>query len=66
MSDQVSQWDFGKLFVPFGILKFIVVDAYGLFAVMYKNNFQETLLIPVHSVARINHKAIKMKGFKYL
>ena len=30
-SDQATRWDFGKLFVPFGIPKMIVVDADGLF-----------------------------------
>ena len=34
---------------------------------MFKKTFQETLLIPVHSVARGNHKAIINKGFcRYL
>ena len=41
----------------------IVVDADGLFAGMFKNTFQETLLIPVHTVPRGKHKAIKNEGF---
>ena len=34
----------------------IVLDADGIFSEMFKNTFQETLLIPVHAVARDNHK----------
>ena len=41
----------------------IVVDVDGFFSGMFKKNFQETLLIPVHEVARINHKAIINEGF---
>ena len=62
-SYQVARWDFGNFFVPFGIPKTIVVDADGLFPGMFKNNFQETLLIPAHSFASGNHKAIKNEGF---
>ena len=36
----------------------IVVDADGLFSIMFKKTFQETLLIPVHAVSRINHRSI--------
>ena len=36
----------------------IVVDADVLFAVMFKNTLQEALLIPVHTVARGNNKAM--------
>ena len=36
----------------------IVVDADGFFSGIFKNNFQENLLILVHAVARVNHKAI--------
>ena len=39
----------------------IVVDSDGLFAGMFKKTFQENLIIPVHVVARINHKAIRNK-----
>ena len=41
----------------------IVVDEDVLFAGMFKKQFQETLLIPVHVVARGNHKAIRNEGF---
>ena len=58
-SYQVAQWTFGKFLVPLGIPKIIVVDADGLFPGMFKKNFQDTLLIMVHSVARSNHKAIR-------
>ena len=54
--DQAVRWAFGNLFVPFGIPKMIVVDADGIFAGIFKKKFQETLLIPVHSVSRGNHK----------
>ena len=57
-SYQVSRWSFENLFVPFGIPKMIVVDSDGFFDGIFKNNFQETLLVPVHSDARGNHKAI--------
>ena len=34
---------------------------------MFKKNFRETFLIPLHAVARGNHKAIRNYGFcKYL
>ena len=34
---------------------------------MFKKNFKETLLIPVHVVARVDHKAIVNEGFhRYL
>ena len=59
--------DFGKLFVPFGLPKMIVADADGLFPGMSKKTFQETLLITLHAVARINHKEIINEGFhRYL
>ena len=57
-SDQAARWSFGNFFVPFGIPKIIVVDSDGLFPGMFKQNFQEILLIPVHSVERGGHKAI--------
>ena len=45
----------------------IVVDADGLFSGMFKKTFQENLLIPVHAVTRVNHKAIINEGFhRYL
>ena len=45
----------------------IVVDVDGLFSGMFKNNFQETLLIPAHALTRGNHKAIINEGFpRYL
>ena len=45
----------------------IVVDEDVLFAGMFKKQFQETLLILVHAVARGNHKAIRNAGFhRYL
>ena len=56
ISDQVARWDFGNLFVPFGTPKIIGIDADGLFSGMFKKNFQETLLIPLHTVARGNRK----------
>ena len=48
-SDQAARWYFGNFFVPFGIPKIILVDADGIYSGMFKNNFQETLLIPVHA-----------------
>ena len=37
------------------------------FSGMFKKNFQETLLIPVHAVTRVNHKKIINEGFnRYL
>ena len=45
----------------------IVVDADGIFAGMFKKTFQETLIIPVHAVARGNRKEIGNEGFyRYL
>ena len=49
--------------MPFGIPKIILVDADGIYSGMFKKNFQETLLIPVHSVSRGNHKEIINEGF---
>ena len=43
----------------------IFVDAYGLFAEMFKKFFQETLLIPVHALASGNHNAIINEGFRW-
>ena len=66
-SDQAAKWAFGNFFVPFGLLKMIVVDADGLFDGMFKNTFKETLLISVHEVTRGNYKAIINGGFhRYL
>ena len=45
----------------------IVVDADGIFSVMFKKTFQETVLIPVHAVSTGNHKSIRNEGFhRYL
>ena len=55
-SEKIAPWDFGNFFVPFGIPKMIVVDAYGLFSGMPNKNFQDNLLILVHVVSRGNHK----------
>ena len=41
----------------------IVVDADDFFPGMFKNNFQETLLITVDAVARDNHKGVINEGF---
>ena len=43
----------------------IFVDADGFFSGMFKNNFQETLLVPEHAVTRGNHKAIINEGFHW-
>ena len=58
-SDQSIRWNFGNFFVTFGLPKIIVVDADGIFAGMFKKTFQDTLLIPVHAVARRNQKSIR-------
>ena len=43
------------------------MGADGIFTGMFKKTFQETLLIQVHSVARVNHKEIRNEGFhRYL
>ena len=60
---QAARWNFGKFFAPFGLPKMIVVDAYGLFAGVFKKTFQDTLLIPLHAVARGNQKEIINEGF---
>ena len=45
----------------------IVVDADGLFSGMLRRTLQETLIIPVHAVARGNQEAIINEGFhRYL
>ena len=54
---------FWKLLCSIWRSKMIVVDLDGLLAVMFKNIFQDTLLIPVHAVTRRNHKAIINEGF---
>ena len=41
------------------------MDADGIFEAMFKNAFQETLLIPMHAVARVKHKAIINLGFHF-
>ena len=64
-SDQAVQWAFGNLFVPFGIPKKIVMDADGLFDGNFKKTFQDTLIIPVHEVARGKHKSIRNEGFHW-
>ena len=38
-SDQAARWSFGNFFVPFGLTKISVVDAYGLFSVISKEDF---------------------------
>ena len=58
-SENVAQWEFGNLLVPFGPPKMILVDADGNFTGMFKINFQDTLLIQVHAVSRGKHKAIR-------
>ena len=62
-SDQTARWACGNLFVPFGIPKIIVVGTDGFFYGIFKKTFQETLIIPVHEVARGNHKEIINEGF---
>ena len=62
-SDQVAKWALGNFFVPFGIPKMITTDADGNFSGMFKKNSQMILLIPVHAVTRINHKAIINERF---
>ena len=42
----------------------IVVGADGLFSGMFKDTFQDTLLILVHAVSRGNHKAIRNECFR--
>ena len=45
----------------------IVVDADEFFSGIFKNNFQENLLILVHAVARVKHKSIINEVFhRYL
>ena len=45
----------------------IVADEDDFFSGMFNKNFQEILLIPVHTVARGNHKSIINEGFhRYL
>ena len=63
--DQVAQWYFGNLFVPFGIEKMVAVDADGYFAGIFRDTLQDTLLISVHTVARSNHMAIVNEGFHH-
>ena len=57
-SYQISRWDFGNFFVPFGIPKMIVVDADRLFLGCQTKPSQETLLISVHEFERGNNNAI--------
>ena len=57
-SYQTARWYFGNFFVPVGLPKIIVVGADGIFSGMFKKPFQDTILIPVHIVARGNHKTI--------
>ena len=65
--EQVVRWDFGNLFVPFGLPKMIVVDADEMFYGIFRKTFRGTLLIPVHAVTRGNHKVIINEGFhRYL
>ena len=51
-SYQATQWNFGNLFVPFGLQKMIFADVDFLLAGILKKTFQETLLIPVLTDAR--------------
>ena len=45
----------------------IFVDADVFISVMFKKAFQATLIVPVHEVARDNHKTIINEGFhRYL
>ena len=53
-SDQAAQWNFGNFFVPIWLPQIIVVDADRIFDIMFKKNFQETLLIPINAAARGN------------
>ena len=39
-AEQVSQWNFGNFFFPFGIPKMIVVDADEHFSGMFNSTFQ--------------------------
>ena len=39
------------------------MDADRIFSGMFKKKFQEILLIPVHVVARCNHKEMRNNGF---
>ena len=48
----------------FGLPKIIVVDADGIFDRIFKKAFKDTLLTPVHEVARINQKEIRNEGFR--
>ena len=41
----------------------LVID--GFFVVIFKKTFQETLLIPVYEVARINNTATINGGFRH-
>ena len=56
---QFSRWSFGKFIVQFGLPKTIAVDADLLFADIFNNDFQETLLITVYAVARGHHKSVR-------
>ena len=58
-SYQAARWYFWKFFVLFGLPKIIVVGVYRLFSGMFKKNYHETFLIPVHAVARRNQKSIR-------
>ena len=53
---------FAAFFVPYGLPKLIVVDAVHQFGSLFKEVFA-WLLIPVHSVAPENHKAIRNERF---
>ena len=58
---------FWKLLCSVWASKYVFLDADGLFSGMFKKNFQQTLIIPVHTVARGNHKTIRNEGFhRYL
>ena len=54
---------FWKLACSFWGSKMIVVDSDEFFSGNFKNNFQETLLLPVHAVSRGNNNSIINEDF---
>ena len=64
-SHQVARWAFVKLFVPFRIPKIIVMDTDRFFSGVFRKNFHEILLIPVHAVSKVKHKVIRNEGFHW-
>ena len=65
ISDQVARCDYGNLFFPFEISKMIVVDKYGIVSGMFRKIFQETSLVPVNAVERVNHKIAQVPEDKF-